>query len=52
MDSFGKEVPSFNVKGETHVNTVPGGLMNLLILGATLGYAITKFADLVTGKDP
>lgn len=52
MDSFGKEVPSFNVKGETHVNTVPGGLMNLLILAATLGYAITKFADLATGKDP
>ena len=26
--------------------------MHLLILGVTLGYAIGKFADLITGKDP
>ena len=52
MDNFGKEVPAFNIGGETHVNTVPGGLMNLLILGLTLGYAITKFYELHTGSAP
>ena len=52
MDNFGKEVPSFNVKGETHINTIPGGLLNLMILGVTLGYAIGKFAELYTKGDP
>ena len=52
MDNFGKEVPTFNIGGETHVNTAPGGMLNLVILGVTLGYAIGKFADLYTGSDP
>ena len=51
-DSFGKEVPSFNLGGETHVNTVPGGLLTLLILLLTLLYATSKFQDLVLGKNP
>ena len=40
MDNFGKEVPAFNVNGETHINTIPGGLLNLFVLGVTLGYSI------------
>ena len=52
MDNFGKEVPSFNVRGETHINTIPGGLLNLLVLIVTLGYAIGKFAELYTRDDP
>ena len=52
MDNFGKEVPAFNIGGETHVNTVPGGMMNLFILVLTLGYSIRKFSELYTGSDP
>ena len=52
MDNFGKEVPAFNVGGETHINTVPGGLLNLIVLAVTLGYAIGKFAELYTKGDP
>ena len=52
MDNFGKEVPSFNISGETHINTIPGGLLNLLVLAVTLGYAVGKFAELITRGDP
>ena len=52
MDNFGKEVPSFNVGGETHINTIPGGMLNLLVLVVTLGYAIGKLAELITRDDP
>ena len=32
MDSFGMEVPSLNLKGETQVNTLIGGVVSALIL--------------------
>ena len=51
-DSFGKEVPSFNVEGDSQVRTVIGGFMTLTILTVTLGYSITKFADLTEGNNP
>ena len=45
-DHFGLEVPSFNIGGETTINTLPGGFLSLIILGITFGYAISKFVDL------
>ena len=52
QDSFGKEVPSFNLEGDTQVRTLPGGFVTLTILTVTLAYAITKFADLSQGRNP
>ena len=52
QDHFGLEVPSFNIGGETTINTLPGGFLTLIILGITLGYAILKFIDLSQGNDP
>ena len=51
-DAFGKEVPSFNLGGETNVNTIPGGFLTLAILLLTLVYATGKFQDLVLGSNP
>ena len=52
QDSFGKEVPSFNLQGNTMIQTVFGGFCTLAILTLTLGYAITKFSDIVEGRNP
>ena len=46
QDSFGKEVPTFNIGGETQVNTLPGGFLTVIIFGMTLSYAALKFVDL------
>ena len=51
-DNFGKEVPSFNIKGQSHVNTVAGGFLTILILTVAFSYGTTKLADLVRGKNP
>ena len=40
IDLFGKEVPSFNLKGETHINTKVGGLVSALIIVTALLYAV------------
>ena len=45
-------IPSFNLKGETRVNTVFGGMITVGILTLTLAYAILKGIDLVTRKNP
>ena len=46
IDSFGKEVPAFNIKGEAKVNTVFGGIITAMILTMTLSYAIVKLIQL------
>ena len=45
MDNFGKEVPSFNVGGETHINTIPGGMLNLLVLVVKESLLLLEGAD-------
>ena len=52
MDGFGQEIPSFNLKGETRVNTLYGGIINLLILSLTLAYAVLKGIQLVSRRNP
>ena len=42
FDSFGKEVPAFNIKGESRVNTAFGGTMTCAILSVSLIYSIIK----------
>ena len=46
QDHFGLEVPSFNIGGETSINTLPGGFLSLIIIGITFGYAVMKFIGL------
>ena len=52
MDSFGMEVPSLNLKGETQVNTLIGGVVSALILMLTLAYAANTAIELVEPQNP
>jgi len=42
IDGFGQEIPSFNLKGETRINTFFGGMITVAILSLTLAYAVLK----------
>ena len=52
MDSFGKEVPSFNLRGQEKVNTIVGGFVSILILIIIFLYANLKLTQLITGANP
>ena len=52
MDSFSMEVPSFNIKGETRVNTLCGGIVSCLILLMTLAFAAHNAVELFDAKNP
>ena len=52
LDFFGREVPTFNLKGETHINTSIGGFITVAILITTLAYTTLKFTELYTKADP
>ena len=52
LDLYGRAVPTFNLKGETHINTSMGGLLSLVIMITTLAYTSLKFTELYTRADP
>ena len=52
IDGFGADVPSFNLKGESKVNTLFGGVVTALILLLTLGYSILKAIQLTSRSNP
>ena len=52
IDGCGADVPSFNLKGETKVNTLFGGIVTALILLLTLGYSILKAIQLTSRSNP
>ena len=52
FDSFGKEVPAFNIKGESRVNTALGGLLTCAILTVSLIYSVIKIVQMVNGDNP
>ena len=47
IDGFGKEIPTFNLKGENRVNSVFGGIVTTIIMTLVLFYALIKAIDLV-----
>ena len=52
IDNFGEPIPSFNLKGKTHMTTWVGGLLSAIILTITLAYATQKLHALYLGLDP
>ena len=52
LDSFAKEVPAFNIQGQSQVQTLVGGCITLLIMIITFSYATSKMIDLSQKKDP
>ena len=39
MDSFAKEVPSFNINGQTNIGTTYGGVVSFVVTVLALVYA-------------
>ena len=52
IDSFAAPIPSFNLKGETHVATWYGGFISAIIFTVTLAFAIQKLHSIFAGSDP
>ena len=52
LDNYGKEVPAFNVGGETRVSTVCGGIISVLVMTLTLTYSIVKLTQLINKQNP
>ena len=52
LDSFAKDVPAFNIGGDSQVQTLVGGCLTLLIIILTFSYAASKMIDLSQKKDP
>jgi hypothetical protein len=52
IDVFGQEVPSFNIKGQTKINTIFGGTITVLIILTTFAYAILQSVKLLGKKNP
>ena len=51
VDHFSKEIPSFNLKGETNVTTLLGSIFTTLIVLVTLSYSLMKFEKVMTGRN-
>ena len=52
IDIFGAKLPSFNIKGETQVRTVTGGLLTSVLIVIFIGYATVKLTHLLDKKNP
>ena len=52
IDIFSKELPSFNLQGETHIGTNYGGVCTLIVWLLTFAYALIRLEFLILKKDP
>ena len=52
IDSFGRELPAFNLRGEAKVNTLVGGVITIVIFALTLSYAVIKAIHLSSKANP
>ena len=52
LDIFGKNLPTFNIKGKLGVYTALGGFISLVIFVITLAYGTDKFITLVERRNP
>ena len=52
LDSFGKDVPAFNIKGDKKVNTAVGGVISAFIITLVLIYASIKLNQLINRDNP
>ena len=52
LDIFGEPLPSFNVKGQSYVHTLVGGIMTILLVGTVLLYATIQLINLMNRRNP
>ena len=52
IDLFNKELPTFNMKGKTHVSSYFGAFMSVLVSLIVIVYRLTKFNQLTSKQNP
>ena len=52
IDIFGTDLPMFNLKGESKVFTLVGGVFTVIIVCIWLVYATIKFEHMITKHNP
>lgn len=52
VDTFGKDLPGFNLRGESRVSTFVGGLATIVVMVLTLSYAVIKAIHLTSKNNP
>ena len=52
IDLFGKDVASFNIKGQKKINTIVGGVVSLVFMTLIFMYGIAKFAHMSNKHNP
>ena len=52
IDQFKKELPTFNIKGKTHVPSYFGAFMSVQIALIVILYGMTKFIQLTSRLNP
>ena len=51
MDVFGAPVPSFNIKGESYIGTITGGLCSILLGVIAVLFASLKLQIMLSRSD-
>ena len=52
FDTFAKDVPAFNLRGEAKITTLVGGVATIAVLLLTLAYASLKMVYLLGRRNP
>lgn len=52
LDSFGKDIPTFNLRGKSRINTVCGGVVTVMILILVFIYSSIKAVDFFERRNP
>ena len=52
MDAFGRQLPTFNLKGEPVVHTMIGGIFTFMIMVVMLIYASIKMIQMIERNNP
>ena len=52
IDTFGANIPTFNLRGKTQVHTLAGGVLTFVITVIMLVYATIKLLQLATKDNP
>ena len=52
IDIFGQPLPAFNLKGQTEIPTLTGGLCTFIIFCVFIAYGSLKFVHLIEKRNP
>ena len=52
LDTFGQDIPTFNLRGENRINTVCGGVLTTMICTIVLIYCSVKGVDFFDKRNP